>query len=90
MTRSDVELEPMMDSLNDVMLIHNSPVTVSQKQSLSPSFTNELILRGLSVDGALEMRRERLQHSLKGNEATIERLSKEFRIERSKKARTFY
>lgn len=76
MTRSDVELEPAMDSLNDVMSIHYSPVTVSQKQSLSRLFTNELILRGLSVDGALEIRRERLRHALKG-EATIERLSKE-------------
>ncbi len=76
MTCCDVELEPSMDSLNDVMLIHCSPVTVSQKQSLSHLFTNELILRGLSIDGALEMRRERLRHALIG-EATIERLSKE-------------
>jgi hypothetical protein len=64
-----------MDSLNDVMSILCSPETVSQKQSLSRLFTNELILRGLSIDGALEMRRERLRHALIG-EATIERLSK--------------
>lgn len=76
MTRFDVELDPTTETLNDVTSIHCSPQTVSQQQSLSRLFTNELILRGLDIDGSLETRRERLRHALKG-EATIERLSKE-------------
>ena len=78
MTRSDVEFDtPTEGSLNDVASIHCRPQTASQRQSLSRLFTSELILRGLGIDGTLEVRRERLWLALK-DEATIARLSKEF------------
>lgn len=77
MTRSDVELDmPTEGSLNDVASIHCCPQSASQRQSLSRLLTNELILRGLGIDGTLEVRRERLWLALK-DEATIARLSKE-------------
>ena len=77
MTRFDVEFDhPPDSSLNDITSIHCNPQSASQQQSLSRLFTNELILRGLSIDGTLEARRERLLLVLR-NEATIARLSKE-------------
>jgi hypothetical protein len=77
LTRCDVEANaPTEGSLNDANSIHFRPANPSQKHLHSRLLTNELILRGLEISGALETRRERLRVALK-DEATIARLSKE-------------
>jgi hypothetical protein len=77
MTRSDIELDtPVKSSRNDTTLIHFHPENTSQSHSFAHLLTNELILRGLDINGTLETRRGRSHLALK-NEATIARLSKE-------------
>ncbi|KAI2505218.1 hypothetical protein MHU86_9214 [Fragilaria crotonensis] len=76
-TRHDIELDtPPESSVNDNASIHFCPNSASQRHSFSRLLTNELILRGLDINGSLEIRREGLRVALKG-EATIVRLSKE-------------
>ena len=77
MNRSDVELDiPSESSRCDPLSIHFCPTNATQRQSFSGLITNELILRGLDINGTLETRREKLWPALKG-ESTINRLSKE-------------
>ena len=75
--KCDVELVvPPESSKCNPLSIHFCPANSLQRQSFSQRATCELILRGLDVNGTLEIRRERLQHALK-RESTIERLYKE-------------
>jgi hypothetical protein len=77
MTRFDVELVvPSQSSTCDPLSIHFCPTNAVQRQSFSQLATNELMLRGLDINGSLETRREKLRHALQG-ESTINRLSKE-------------
>jgi hypothetical protein len=77
MTLTDVEvIVPLQSSTCDPLSIHFCPTNPTQRQLYSQLTTNELILRGLDINGTLETRREKLRHALKG-ELTINRLCKE-------------
>ena len=76
-TRFDVDIDSPTDaSRQDPLSIHFHPIDKRLRQTFSALVRNELILRGLNVNGNLEARRERLRHALQG-ESTINRLSKE-------------
>jgi hypothetical protein len=61
MNCSDIELDtPVESSRNDTTSIHFHPENTSQSQSFAHLLTNELILRGLNINGTLETRRGRL------------------------------
>jgi hypothetical protein len=65
MTRSDVELDDPRECLsNDTASIHFCPASTSQNQSYSHLLTNNLILKGLDINGTLETRRGRLHLAL--------------------------
>jgi hypothetical protein len=77
MDTSDVELVvPPESSKCNPLSIHFCPANAMQRQSFSQLATSELILRGLDINGTLEMRREKLVQALR-RESTIERLCKE-------------
>lgn len=77
MSRCDVECDVPTDaSSRDTTSIHFCPQNASEERLYSRLLTNESILRGISIDGSMETRRERLRVALK-DEATIARLSKE-------------
>jgi hypothetical protein len=77
MTRFDVEIDtPSESSTFDLVPIHFRPSNAMLQQSFERLVTNELILRGMDIHGALEVRRENLRVALKG-ESTINRLLKE-------------
>jgi hypothetical protein len=73
MTPFDVETE---SSKNDPTSIYFVPENHAQRQAFSCLVTDELILRGLDINGTLEEWWEMLQEAMKG-ESTIARLSKE-------------
>lgn len=76
-TRSDVEITiPLQGSTCDPQSIHYCPTNAIQRSSFSRLVTNELILRGLEVNGNLETRRAQLLDALRA-ESTINRLSSE-------------
>ena len=67
MTRFDVELDtPSESSTCDPLSIHFRPSNAMLQQSFARLVTNELILRGMDIHGALEVRRENLRVALKG------------------------
>ena len=78
MSRCDVECDTPTDaSSRDTTSIHFCPPqNASEERQYSRLLTNESILRGISIDGSMETRREHLRVALK-DEATIARLSKE-------------
>ena len=77
MTPFDIEvIVPLQSSLCDPLSIHFCPTNATQRQLYSQLTTNELMLRGLDINGTLETRREKLRHAFKG-ESTINRLCKD-------------